>query len=110
MSGIPAWARVGAKVVCIDDGAGRFERDFPGDHVLRNGEVYTLAALSLEFETPAIQVQELPRILEDRFGYTHEVWMRLPRFRPVKTQEDDLEAHFRVYLKDDHRAPEKADA
>lgn len=95
MSDLPSWARVGAKVVYIDDSPGRL---VAGAEVLRVGSVYVLRSVTDEFAEPACQVHG------DRL--CHDEFLALARFRPLITQEDDIAAHFRQHL--DVREPVEA--
>lgn len=90
---IPSWARVGAKVVYIDDSPGDVD---DGGKRLIVGEVYVLRAVTDEFPSVACRV----------VGDGLEPWefMRLNRFRPLVSQSDDISVHFAHLL--DTRAPE----
>lgn len=74
---LPSWARVGAKVVCVDDSQGAISS--ANDLVL--GRIYTLASVTDKFSEPACQVVEM-RLADWEF-------VRLSRFRPVV--DDDIE-------------------
>jgi hypothetical protein len=90
---IPAWARVGAKVVCVDAHAG----------ILLN-EVYTLRSCRIVdgwWGTEAlVTLIEVVNPIDEDGEYF------LSRFRPLITQKDDLDTHFRALL----RVPVGADA
>ena len=87
MSGIPSWARVGAKVVCVDAGPGDVRT---GTQRLVAGEIYTLSEVTDEFRVPACKIAE--------HGYGRDEYCRLDRFRPLITQQDDLANHFKALL------------
>lgn len=93
MSDLPSWARVGAKVVYIDDSPGRL---VAGVEVLRVGSVYVLRSVTDEFAEPACRVHG--------DGLRSYEFMALSRFRPLITLEDDIATHFRQHL--DVREPE----
>ena len=89
MSAIPAWARVGAKVVFVDGRPGRIREP---SKPLVVGEVYVLRTVSDEFSEPACQV------VGDGLRW-HE-FMLLSRFRPVQTVtlSSDIAEHFEHLL------------
>jgi len=90
---IPAWARVGAKVVCV-------RSDPPRSDPLRRGAVYTIARVYVDDEIgsgPYVDLVEVARV-----GW----WLK--RFRPLITIEDDISAHFAHLL--NVTAPQGADA
>jgi len=89
MSAIPAWARVGAKVVCVDDSRG--DANHAPGYV--KGAVYIISDVWVVGATPACRLTAFPR------GDA-----RLNRFRPLITIEDDIATHFRQHL--DVREPE----
>jgi len=92
MSAIPSWARVGAKVVCIDDekATGRFipasyRGSWDGDLV--KGSIYTISAYGKHSAFPdmlCVHVSEAPR----------KAPFALRRFRPLVTLEDDITTYF----------------
>jgi len=82
MSGIPGWARVGAKVVCVDDG------DAPA---LTADAIYTITGIAFGWQGVGFLVlAELPEHLRDGWFFS--------RFRPLITQQDDIETHFKALL------------
>lgn len=87
MSGaIPSWARVGAKVVCVDA---------RGTRQLEAGEIYEVAWVGLS------QKKRLPMLgingTTDVDGNRGE-W-KISRFRPLVTIEDDIATHFAEHLR-----------
>lgn len=91
---IPSWARVGAKVVCVDAGPGPVRHSVAP---LVKGTLYTIASTEWGsvIEAPIIRIVES----RGRFG--------LFRFRPLvtRTQEQDISAYFKPLL-----SPERIDA
>lgn len=92
---IPSWAKVGAKVVCVDDSHS------PATHMdgLAKGTVYTIRWVGMDFVGEAGMCVRLVEIIRDRPYIGHESAGRMDipymigRFRPVqtKTQEQDME-------------------
>jgi hypothetical protein len=82
MSGLPSWARVGAKVVCVN-----------AKHSwLVEKRVYRIADLGDEDSTgPVISVEGV------MMGNRLARWF-VGRFRPLITLEDDISTHFRQLL------------
>lgn len=101
VSGIPAWARVGAKVVLMNDEPGPLNS---GPLLCQRGDIYTLIEVTDRFDAPACRARR------DESGWEHRAddWALISRFRPLVSIEDDIATHFAQHL--DHRAPEKADA
>lgn len=101
MSGLPSWARVGAKVVCISAFGGR-----SAPHIPVKGEIYTISHLDPDHQWgPMLQLVEFgdERISRSTTrSYSYPVHC----FRPLVTIEDDIAAHFRQHL--DVREPEEA--
>jgi len=98
MSGIPSWARVGAKVVCIGDGGGPARwTDFDGP---TKGHVYTISRVLLNLDVMAVYVHlvEIARGPTARLWWGDDVGYDINRFRPLITQQDDIEAHFKALL------------
>ena len=84
---IPNWAKLGAKVVCVDD------RVHPAPSwvvwsteaiPLVKGERYTLGEISVHNGFLLACINEVPLRGDDDFGY------KLSRFRPLITQSDDI--------------------
>ena len=103
MSDIPVWARVGAKVVCIN---GQFKwsskprfslwlATMVGGEV-RKGGIYVIT--SVEPDGPIVWLRLK--------GYAAPYTCRA--FRPLISQADDLAAHFHQLLQVPHRIEEKA--
>lgn len=95
---IPAWARVGAKVVCISDNLGwlgrpsfalSLKRLFCGDP--RKGRVYSIARVEVDNGICWLWVKG--------FGvpYTSRC------FRPAVSLKDDISAHFQQFLSNTER-------
>lgn len=108
MSGLPSWARVGAKVVCVTEHGRGLPSDW--DAGPQVGEVYTISRAYIGFvgalAVPSITLAECPVI--DLLTGQEWAGYDVDRFRPVVTIEDDLEAHFTTLL---HvPAGQKADA
>ena len=101
MSGLPSWARVGAKVVCVD-GKPRLCSTAPLPH---EGAIYTIRGVEWCVwgsgdVGPAVYLVEI-----NRGKSAGREWpFGLNRFRPMVTQEDDIATHFRQHL--DVREPE----
>lgn len=90
MSALPSWARVGAKVVCVDASHGDLYDKGPG---LVLGEIYTLRAVTDVYGPLCCNV------VGDGFDFGE--YMRLDRFRPAvepKSEVEDL-ALFKHHLK-----------
>jgi len=80
VSGIPAWAVRGAKVVCVmPDELGTLTKD----------AVYTVVRAEHDGRVYLI-IAELPPDMRDGW--------RIERFRPLITQQDDIETHFKALL------------
>ena len=100
-AGWPSWAKVGAKVVCIDG-----TPDAPRSHLSDyksslpvKGQTYTLGAAvdpAYWYRGPRVAVAELPHI-----QYEYDYGWHLSRFRPLvtKTQAEDVRA-FKSMLRD----------
>lgn len=90
---IPSWSRVGAKVVCINNKAlpGHVWSSLPQPRV---GSIYTVTRMFISpiDGSPVVRLMELPETEPFDGGYL------ISRFRPLITQQDDIEAHFRVLL------------
>lgn len=93
MSGIPAWAYSGAKVVCTDGGT-------PGCHGLDllgwvpiTDEVYTISRVWCRIDGRVLcELVEQPRTL----GVGG--WGVVGHFRPLISQADDISTHFQQLL------------
>lgn len=85
---IPSWAKVGAKVVCVDG------EDTSG--ALLSGVVYTVDGISGDRYGVFLHI-EAARLNDATDG---NAWL-VSRFRPVseRTAKDDISEHFAVYLK-----------
>lgn len=89
MSGIPLWAHVGAKVVCVP----YMDADRTKEVTeVRKGTIVTVTYAGISGDGwPAIRVREL------------EGFYRLRNFRPLVTLETDIATHFSHHL----HAPQK---
>jgi hypothetical protein len=92
MSGIPSWAVKGARVVCVEDlWAGRCTGWITPPCV---GTIYTIEGVTAqscnEWRGPFVTLVEID---SEPYGF------ELSAFRPLITLEDDLEAHFRILLR-----------
>jgi hypothetical protein len=86
MSGLPGWARVGAKIVCIDD---TFDASGTGkEHQLTKGMVYTIMSIRWPF-------LRLSGTYNGRGGPGGFLWHR---FRPLVTLSSDIAEHFEHLL------------
>lgn len=98
--GPPSWARVGAKVVCIDDDGQYISSYLPNSNefVIR-GETYVIrwAGIATDWrgEHAAVHVTGVVRI-DPTDG--KDVPFAIERFKPLITLEADLEAHFSQLL------------
>lgn len=79
---IPSWARVGAKVVCVD--AAKWRRTLP----LTTGRIYTIRHIG-ECPISGVGVY-LEEIANDCNGFGEEYGYRLDRFRPLV--DENIEA------------------
>jgi hypothetical protein len=86
---LPSWARVGAKVVCIDA---------VGTPELVEGQTYTIEAVDdvpLRVGGFGVWLVDVG-VMQDRVG--SYFGFRLSRFRPLVTIEDDIATHFASLL------------
>lgn len=84
MSDIPSWARVGAKVVCVD-ARGASELDERG--------TYTISRIDDGFAIGGIGVW-LVEAAPISVRWHNYQGFRLSRFRPLVTLEDDITTYF----------------
>jgi len=94
---VPSWARVGAKVVCVQSVI--YQEAYSP---LVRGAVYTVAAIIEPIEaarwdgnvdaSPAFVLAEV----DNPYSYTNAYDIR--RFRPLVSQEDDIATHFQQLL------------
>lgn len=100
MSGLPSWAVKDARVVCVDDAnqAMPWHEPEQGEFVTA-GQVYTIRwagiASDWQGDYAGVRLEGVARFDEDG----HDAPFSVDRFRPLITLEDDLEAHFRVLLR-----------
>jgi len=100
MSDLPGWAVVGAKVVALET----YGDDWRG-YVAARG-VYTIRTVILcpVRKKWGFNLSEIRGRINPYVGGEYSFPIRI--FRPLVTEEHDLETHFRIHLKNDHRAPE----
>lgn len=93
---IPSWCRVGAKVVCVDSSrlGGFGDETYPVE-----GDIYTIRDVTCGPRGAAcVRLEEVVNVPRSyRTGYL-EARFRLSRFRPLVSQQDDIEAHFSRFL------------
>lgn len=91
---IPAWARKGAKVVCVPYmGADRLK--FDGSADLAKGEIVTLRVVKVCSDGfVAVGLVEAPGPIIRGI----EALYRLRNFRPLISQADDISTHFQALL------------
>lgn len=90
MSGVPSWARPGVKVVCINDAVIPGVGTFWAGVVPPRGTVCTVRRAYRHSDGNAVlEIVEYP----NEWGGSEWGWL-VERFRPVRTIEDDLAAHF----------------
>jgi hypothetical protein len=101
MSGLPSWARVGAKVICIlsdwtpDERAAYRDVSFPVE-----GATYTIREVTTTYwdGVVCLRLEEICNpVIMWRDGAA-EAAFDVGRFRPLHTLETDLEAHFTELL------------
>jgi hypothetical protein len=92
---VPSWARVGAKVVCVDDRPGDGTRWVEGEELVRH-RLYTIAAVLPHLAQVQLQEVERASISKRIFGYNG---YGVDRFRPLitRSQSEDV-AEFRKLL------------
>lgn len=95
MSGIPSWARVGAKCVLVD--LSPAAHGIHGD--VQAGDICIIRATRHLRGVPVCQVDEA----NGKWGNDWMEWTKLSRFRPLHTLETDIEAHFKALLSTDHK-------
>jgi len=91
VSGIPSWARVGAKVMCVDGATD------PHGNAVVAGETYTISRTDSDGVTGYVS------LVEDR---DQDCGWYVSRFRPLITLEHDMAVHFERLLD----VPEGVDA
>lgn len=98
MSAIPSWAVRGAKVVCIDN---RWPEDtWYGAEVMPSLDTpYTIRAVRQhvggEFGLLLAEIRNPVLYYADG---AREAFFHIKRFRPLITQQDDIETHFKALL------------
>jgi hypothetical protein len=105
MSGIPSWAVKGARVICIDDVFSESHRRLCRTLPV-SGATYTLRKVSFVADVdvaPCVLLEEVANEhvehLQRGILWRGEPRFALRRFRPLHTLESDLEAHFRILLR-----------
>ena len=108
--GIPSWARVGAKVVCVDASLAPGMRWFDNEAPVE-GEVYTITDVGYDHEVRKVTVYlaEICRGPTHVLFYGRDLGYWLGRFRPVHTLETDISEHFQQFLKTPSRQRELAE-
>lgn len=108
MSGLPSWARVGAKVVCVDDSNQCWPWYAPeqDECVVKDG-IYVIesAGIYFDFESGEDYVG-LTVCGVRRVDGVRNVPFDISRFRPLVTLEDDITTYFAELL--DVREPVEA--
>lgn len=107
MSGVPAWAVRGAKVVCVDPNPWWYGPEARGANVPVKDAVYTIREIVFGDAVLLEEIRNAPRLIEvDGGGLTiGEPCFAIARFRPViakKSEAEDL-ALFRHHI--DQRLP-----
>lgn len=96
--GVPSWARVGAKVVCVAGRIFSYGNTRVPDRPVNVGEVVTISeVLPYDPENPLAPFW---------LGFAERHPLQLfggHRFRPLITQQDDIEAHFKALLNVPHQ-------
>lgn len=92
---LPSWARVGAKVVCIDNcwSPGTFIAEC--DRKLCVGAKYTIRDTLIWKGAPCIRLEEIRRTVYPDIGI--EVPYFLSRFRPLVSDSDELGIETQLY-------------
>jgi len=90
MSGIPSWAVRGAKVAWVGEGKLNLHPVFHPS----NGEVFTIA----EAHPGAFDDMPLLVVSEMRNADCSGPFWKIDRFRPLTSQQDDIETHFKALL------------
>lgn len=99
MSGLPSWARVGAKVVCVNaEGILGPDSAFGDERAPLEGNIYTVRDIIYpDSETPCFLLEEIAnKVREYHFG-AYEFSFRASRFRPLVTDSDDNEIEAQFY-------------
>jgi hypothetical protein len=104
MSAIPAWARVGAKVVCISDTTSSWRRS------LTVGETYTIRATAIDYrDRPGCWLEEIKNeTVQTAHDGMVELGYVLTRFRPLVSLESDITTHFEQFLHTPQKIEERA--
>jgi len=110
MSSIPAWARVGAKVVCVK--VGEWSNTHPGEKHPRFGDVLTVREgifLGGELYLRFAEIRNPPVRYAPGLGFFEGSYF-IDRFRPLvaRTAEQDIAEHFAHHLRRDVPARERA--
>lgn len=109
MTGIPSWARVGAKVVCINRGRLHPTLIAVNEKPPMREPLTVAGVISPAKMCPvALVIDGWPNIDTDGRYEGQEIGWDIRRFRPLVTrsQEQDISEHFAGHLH--HRVPEKA--
>ena len=103
---IPSWARVGAKVVCVDNGPHQSSTGWAEDDDIPSvGGVYTVSNVFTDpYRDVVFHLAELRRGYMSKREWGYDTGYGVWRFRPLVSQSDDIATHFAHLL--DTRAPE----
>jgi hypothetical protein len=97
MSGIPSWARVGAKVVCITKAVSPviLRHNYP-----KQGGIYTVRKVVFASADgkPCLLLNEVVNFIWEPGISQREPAFGAENFRPLISQQDDIETHFKALL------------
>lgn len=102
---IPAWARVGAKVVLCRAiaGTGKAHEVWP---VV--GGVYTIRGVVIDADGCGLHLEEIVNKVDIYSDGVGEVDFKVERFRPIISQADDISTHFQALLSTPEKKEEDA--
>lgn len=106
MTAIPSWARVGAKVVCVDAA----DTQSGGVPEIAEGVVYQIRWAGHYSDWYNGEYSGVRLVGIDRFdtAVLSDVAFKLFRFRPLITQQDDITTHFEQFLHTPQKIEERA--
>ena len=113
MSGVPAWARVGARCVCVRLGK---RRAIEAETMPALGQLLTIrdvVCIGGEWALRFAEIVNAPRPYVTPLGLLIvELAFDIPRFRPLvtRTQQQDIAEHFAGHLRAPVRQPAGVDA
>ena len=93
---LPSWARVGAKVVCVDDVDHRETRYLHKDWVSA-GQTYIIREVYFDGGLPGFLLVGVKGHINPVCGL--EQGYAISRFRPLVDQQTDIATHFAHHLK-----------